>query len=62
MSLNAGGGVELWGYNDFDGKNPIRGPLERVGPENQDFFGPKKVEIFRAHTFQWQSNCPHQNH
>ncbi len=23
--------------------NPFRGPLEGVGPENRDFFGPKKV-------------------
>jgi hypothetical protein len=23
------------------GENPIRGPLEGVGPENQDFFGPE---------------------
>jgi hypothetical protein len=23
------------------GKNPFRGPLEGVGPENRDFFGPK---------------------
>ncbi len=49
--------------------------LERVGPENQDFFcGPEmatseasalwaqKVEIFRAHSFQWPEYwiCPHQ--
>ncbi len=63
--FTAVGGGELRGHNDFDdfdGKNPFREPLERVGPENQDFFGPKKVEIFRAHPFQWPSNCPHQNH
>jgi hypothetical protein len=37
----------------------LRGALEGVGPENQDFFGfalansgPKKVSIFRAHPFQ----------
>ncbi len=29
-------------------ENPIPGPLEGVSLENWDFFGPKKVEIFRA--------------
>jgi hypothetical protein len=32
----------------------LRGALEGVGPENQDFFGLKKVEIFRTDPFQ----CP----
>jgi hypothetical protein len=27
------------------GAKSLRGALEGVGPENQDFFGPKKVEI-----------------
>jgi hypothetical protein len=48
--------------------NPLLGPLEGVGPENLDFLwaqialallvaisGPKKVEIFSAHPFQWPS-------
>ncbi len=26
------------------GETSLRGALEGVGPENQDFFGPKKVE------------------
>jgi hypothetical protein len=39
--------------------NLFRGQLEGVGLENQDFlspetlFGPKKVEIFSVHPFQW---------
>ncbi len=35
------------------------------GPKKSQFSGPsKKVEIFRAHTFQWPLKwiCPHQNH
>jgi hypothetical protein len=28
------------GLNDFDGANPLRGPLEGVGPNNRKFFGP----------------------
>jgi hypothetical protein len=36
------------------GATSLLGALEGVGPENQDFFGPKKVKIFRAHPFQ----CP----
>jgi hypothetical protein len=36
------------------GATSLRGALEGVGPGNGDFFGPKKVEIFRAHPFQ----CP----
>jgi hypothetical protein len=36
------------GLNDFDGANPLIRPLEGVGPENFDFFGPKWI-------------CPHQN-
>ncbi len=47
------------------GANPLLGPLEGVGPENLDFFGPngiryacghfraQKVSIFRARPFQW---------
>ncbi len=29
------------GLDDFDAGNPILGPLEGVGPENLNFFGPK---------------------
>ncbi len=43
---------------------PLQGPLEGVGPENQDFFGGPEMatsessailgpKIFRAHPFQW---------
>ncbi len=35
----------------------LRGALEGVGPENRDFFGPKKVEIFRyIGNFMYQSD------
>ncbi len=36
------------GLNDFDGENPLLGPLEGVGPENRDILG--------ATPFQWPSN------
>ncbi len=28
------------------GATSLRGALEGLGPENQDFFGPKKVEMY----------------
>jgi hypothetical protein len=33
----------------------LRGALEGVGPENQDFFGPKKVETikYKRHKNNW---------
>jgi len=33
--------------------NPLQGPLEELGHESQDFFGPKKVKTFMAQPFQW---------
>jgi hypothetical protein len=30
------------------GANPLLGPMKGVGPENLDFFGPKKVSVFKG--------------
>ena len=35
------------------GANPLQGPLEGLGHESRDFFGPKKVKTFMAQPFQW---------
>ncbi len=40
--------LKALGLNDFDGANPSKpmllGPLEGVGPENLDFFGPNSYK------------------
>jgi hypothetical protein len=41
------------GLNDFDGANPLFGPLEGVGPENIDFCWPK-WHMLRSLPFQDQ--------
>jgi len=33
--------------------NPLQGPLEGLGDESLDFFGPKKVSTLMAQPFQW---------
>ena len=35
------------------GANPLLGPLEGLGHESLNFFGPKKVLTFMAQPFQW---------
>ncbi len=44
------------GCNDFDRSNIHHKAIGRVGPEMASAFGTKKVEIFRAHPSNGQSN------